>query len=176
MSKFTASILIVDDDEDILTSARLFLKQYFTDVQTLSIPTNILSVLQAKKVDLVLLDMNYRKGNHSGEEGLGWLQRILDFDPNIMVLPMTAYAEVEVAVQAVKKGALDFVTKPWQNEKLLTTISAALQLKSSRKEVAALRKERQVLQAELSGPFADLVGSSSAIRQIKEMVEKSSYH
>lgn len=164
--------MVIDDDEDILTSATLFLKQYFKKVRTLNSPTNVVAALSESKTDLVLLDMNYRRGDRMGSEGLSWLARILDFDSSILVLPMTAYAEVDLAVQAVKQGAYDFITKPWQNEKLLTTLSAAIQLKRSKLEIKALRKEQSALKAELSGPFADFIGKSPAILKVKETIQK----
>src|SRR5574339_799639 len=133
-----ARILIVDDDRDVLETARMFLKQEFSHVQIDENPNNIPNHLKAGEYDVILLDMNFKKGVNDGEEGFYWLEQILKTDPQSVVILITAYGEVDLAVKAMKNGAVDFVLKPWKNQKLLATILAALQLRQSRKEIQKL--------------------------------------
>jgi DNA-binding NtrC family response regulator len=172
MAKIDAQILIIDDDEDVLTSAKLLLKQFYERVDTLANPTNIISVLLEKSVDIILLDMNYRRGVNDGVEGLNWLKRIKEHDDKIMVIPMTAYADIELAVAAVKKGATDFVTKPWQNEKLLATVGAALQIKKSKEEINLLKAQREEIQKEVEQSFGEFIGESEEIKSIKQTINQ----
>ena len=133
------SILIIDDDRDVLETARMFLKQEFTKVQIEESPENIPALLKTNGFDVILLDMNFKKGVNDGEEGLYWLQQILKIDPQAVVVLITAYGEVDLAVKAMKNGAVDFVLKPWKNQKLLGTILAAQQLRQSKREIEKLK-------------------------------------
>lgn len=126
MTKENASILVIDDDEDVLISARIFLKQHFKVVEVQKDPKSLDQILPSNEFDIVLLDMNFRKGFNDGREGIFWLNRILEIKPETVIILMTAYGDVELAVNAIKKGAFDFVLKPWNNEKLLATIHAGL--------------------------------------------------
>lgn len=172
MASIDAHILVVDDDEDILTSARLLLKQFFRQVDTLSKPTNIISFLSEHSVDLVLLDMNFKRNENEGTAGLQWLNRIKEFDAEIQVIPMTAYAEIELAVTAVKKGAYDFIIKPWINDKLIATLSAALQLKKSQNEISQLKQERSQLLADMETEFTAFIGESEPILALKKTLSR----
>jgi len=172
MALIDAHILVVDDDEDILTSARLLLKQFFREVNTLNSPTNIFPFLNENTVNLVLLDMNFRRNENEGLEGLKWLNRIKSFDKNIQVVPMTAYAEIDLAVHAVKKGAFDFIIKPWYNDKLIATISAALQLQKSQNEIQLLKEQRSLLLADIESGVGDFIGESEPIKAIKENLSR----
>ncbi|RQW07644.1 response regulator, partial [candidate division KSB1 bacterium] len=118
MGKRMAKILIVDDNKDILVAARLLLKQAGYIVHTEETPNSIPLLLENESYHVVLLDMNFTKDLTSGSEGFHWLERILEIDPSIVVILMTAYGDVDTAVKAMKGGATDFITKPWQNEKL----------------------------------------------------------
>ena len=115
-------ILIVDDEEDILLSLQLFLSQHFEQVHTESNPLHIPRRLRKISYDLILLDMNFTRGETTGKEGLEWLKKIIELQPGVSVIMVTAYAEVNTAVEAVKLGAIDFIEKPWRNERLLTTV------------------------------------------------------
>lgn len=170
ISKVNAHILIIDDDEYVLTSAKLLVKQYYQTVSTLANPTNIISFLTHNTVDVILLDMNYRRGVNDGIEGLNWLKRIKEFDDTITVIPMTAYADIDLAVAAVKKGAADFVTKPWQNDKLLATIGSAFQLKKSKQEISILKAQRKEIEKEVSQSFNTFIGECEPIKAIKQTV------
>lgn len=135
MRKKEARILIVDDDEDILFSARVWLKKFFTEVFTLSSPNKIIPTIHESEIDVILLDMNFRRGFEDGKEGLYWLSEIQEIDPNIPVILMTAYGEVELAVNALKKGATDFILKPWNNEKLYASVHLAVDISRKNKKL-----------------------------------------
>lgn len=159
--KEEANILIIDDDEAVLTTARLFLKQKFSYVHGLSSPEHLEKVMGDVPFDLVLLDMNFTKGEDDGMEGLAVLDRILKISPSTEVIPITAYGEVELVVEAMRRGARDFVTKPWTNDKLLTAVQAAIKIMSSASDpVASLDND--------SAP----VGQSRAFKQVLQTIKK----
>lgn len=135
MRKKEAHILIVDDDEDILFSARVWLKKFFTEVSCLSQPKKILKFLSEQQVDTVLLDMNFRKGFENGQDGLYWMQEIKTLEPQLPIILMTAYGEVELAVEALKNGASDFILKPWNNEKLYASVNLAVDVSRKNKKL-----------------------------------------
>ena len=135
MRKKEATILIVDDDEDILFSARVWLKKFFEEVITINSPKKIIPTLNENNVDVILLDMNFRRGFEDGKEGLYWLKEIQEINKNIPVILMTAYGEVELAVEALKKGATDFILKPWNNEKLYASVNLAVDISRKNKKL-----------------------------------------
>ncbi len=116
--------------------------------------------------------MNFAKGSTTGEEGFQWLSRILKVDPSAIVILITAYGDIETAVHAIKEGAMDFVVKPWQNEKILATLSSALKLRETKVELAALRNREKLLSADLDQPFQDIIGRSGTMAQIFETIRK----
>jgi two-component system, NtrC family, response regulator HydG len=140
MTTHSARILFVDDDQDILDAARLFLKRHFASVQTLKDPGQLPELVRANAFDVLMLDMNFTPGTDDGAEGLRWLAEVLGIDPHAVVVFITAHSEVDLAVEAMKKGATDFVTKPWENDRLLATVMAAAELRRSRSEAAELRQ------------------------------------
>ncbi|HWK54715.1 MAG TPA: response regulator, partial [Hyphomicrobiales bacterium] len=131
MSLTPGHLLVIDDDPDVLTAAALLLKRRFSKVVTESQPQRIPELLQTSGWDLILLDMNFSAGARNGEEGLYWLEQITRLQPSAAVILMTAYGGVETAVQAMKRGACDFVLKPWHNERLLATLHNAQRLRAS---------------------------------------------
>ncbi len=167
-----AKILIVDDDADVLQSARMFLKQEFATVTIEENPGRLLNDIPIPEYDAILLDMNFGNGVNDGEEGFRWLEHIRTVDPNAVVILITAYGEVDLAVRAMKKGAVDFITKPWKNQKLLGTIHAALQLRDSRKQVERLKQTQQALTGEIDGQFSEFVGTSPAIRRVHDIIDR----
>ncbi|MBL3658309.1 sigma-54-dependent transcriptional regulator [Fulvivirga sediminis] len=169
--KTQGNILIVDDDIDILETARMFLKQEFASVDIESQPEKIAGHFERKDYDVVLLDMNFKKGMNDGEEGFYWLNEILKMDHDASVILITAYGEVDLAVKAMKQGATDFVLKPWKNQKLLGTINSALKLRESRKEVERL-KESQKSSPQQGGSFIDLIGNADALKRVKDLIRK----
>ncbi len=165
-------LLIIDDDEDVLTAARMFLKQHVASVHTEKKPEKIPFLLSNESYDVILLDMNYTRDATSGKEGFHWLNKIMEIDPLAVVILITAYGDIEMAVRAIKEGAMDFITKPWQNEKLLATVHAALKLHSSRLKIDSLRQRQQQLSADLDQPFHDMIGASPAMQEVFGMIQK----
>jgi DNA-binding NtrC family response regulator len=172
MTKKSGNILIVDDNEDLLLAARLFLKQHFSLVHTEQDPEKIPMLLQNESYDVILLDMNFTMDATSGVEGFMWLDKVLQMDPSIIVILITAFGDVEMAVQAVKEGAIDFVLKPWQNEKLLATISSALNLRYSRLEVDKLRSQQKQLSEDIDQRYHEMIGVSPAMQQVFATIDK----
>ena len=167
-------ILIVDDDQDILTAGKLLLKRYFSNVVTCHQPEQIPMLFSRNKFDAILLDMNFGPGESSGKQGYSWLEKILEIDPKAVVIMITAHGGVDVAVEAMKLGATDFIAKPWQNAKMVATLSSAVQLGKSRLEVDELRHTNKLL-AEVSGQSNQqkLIGNSKAMNQVLSLVERT---
>jgi DNA-binding NtrC family response regulator len=172
MNKKFGKILVIDDDEDILLAARLFLKNHFTLVHTENDPNALPAQLKNESYDVILLDMNFAKGASSGKEGFYWLNKILKIDPAAVVVLITAYGDVQMAVQAIKEGAMDFVLKPWQNEKLLATLSAAMNLRRSRVEVDHLRSRQKQLHADLDQRFHHFIGQCEVMQKVFNTIQK----
>ena len=168
----SSRILVVDDDGDVLLAARMLLKQHGYQVRTEEDPHRIPSRLREESFDVVLLDMNFTRDASSGREGFYWLEEILNIAPRAVVVLITAYGDVEMAVRAIKAGATDFVLKPWQNEKLLATLASALSLSQSRRETYRLRSRQQQLSADMDQPFAEIIGRSAAMQEVFRTVEK----
>jgi DNA-binding NtrC family response regulator len=172
MKKEQAKILIIDDDEDILFAFRLLVQKHVTEVHTEKNPDQIPELLKSTSYDLIFLDMNFERDVTSGKEGFHWLNKILEIDPAAVVILITAYGDVEMAVKAVKQGAVDFILKPWQNEKLLATISATLQLRKSRMEARTLRVQQKQLSADIDQPFQDIIGNSPPMKKLYQTITK----
>ncbi|CAA9195896.1 Alginate biosynthesis transcriptional regulatory protein AlgB [Flavobacterium collinsii] len=137
MRKKQAQILIVDDQEEILFSAKMILKKHFETIFTTNSPKKIISILSENEINVVLLDMNYRIGFEDGREGIHWLKEIKTLSPQTIVILMTAFGKIDTAVEGIKIGAFDYVLKPWNNEKLLEIIDKAVieSRKNSKKEI-----------------------------------------
>ena len=165
-------ILIIDDNEDLLFAAKMLLKKHAKEVHIEKDPRRIPFLINTQQFDVILLDMNFREDTTSGKEGFYWLSQIKGIDPNAVVILITAFGDVELAVQALKEGATDFILKPWQNEKLIATLSAAGKLKESYKEVDKLHKKQKALQTDLKKPYEEIIGSSSAMKNIFSIVDK----
>jgi len=163
-------ILIIDDDHDILLTARMFLEQLEFDVTPLSDPAQILNRLSKEDFDVVLLDMNFQRGKTEGAEGLQWLERIREHDPQMVVILMTAFGDVELAVKGIRAGAFDFILKPWQNAKLHASILSALKLKQAHQEKEKYKSVAKVLEEDDNLPFSQLLGSSDAMEKLKENI------
>ena len=164
----TGTVLIVDDNKSVLTSLELLLEDEFERVETASNPNSILSVLDTMPVDLVILDMNFSAGVNTGNEGLFWLRRIQEIAPDLPVIMLTAYGDVELAVKALKSGAVDFILKPWDNEVLLEKIHAALQ---------AVEREKVKQKTDRNRPDrpvepAMIIGHSAVMMKLIKVVTK----
>jgi len=166
------NILIVDDNKSILSALEIFLTPEFQTVTTLSDPNQIPTELRKKEYNLVILDMNFNAGINTGNEGIYWLGRIKESNPEISVVMITAYGDVELTVKALKMGATDFFLKPWDNNKLLATLKSALQLNWSKKEVNQLKEKEKGLKTEINREQKYIVGSSPQLMQMLNMVRK----
>jgi two-component system, NtrC family, response regulator HydG len=148
----TAKILIIDDDVDVLSAAKLLLKRHFSQVDIEQNPLKIPFLITNGNYDAILLDMNFTRDVSSGKEGFDWLDRILDIDPQAVVVLFTAYGDVEMAVRAMKAGAMDFVLKPWVNDKLLAIMQAAANRRASNKMPVVI--QNTVLKTQLNLVYA----------------------
>lgn len=166
------NILIVDDNEDLLFAAKMLLKKHAEEVTIEKDPRKIPFLINNYNYDVILLDMNFTEDTTSGKEGFHWLRQIKEIEPKAVVILITAFGDVEMAVQALKEGATDFILKPWQNEKLLATLSAAVKLKESYNEVEKLSKKQKQLQSELKKPFNDIIGNSASMRNVFSIIDK----
>jgi len=165
-------VLIIDDDEDVLLAAKMALKKYASEVLIEKNPKKIPFLLNNDTYDLILLDMNFSKDITSGKEGFYWLEQILEKDPQAVVILITAFGDVEMAVKALKAGATDFVLKPWQNEKLIATLGSAARLKASYKEVKRLKQTSKQLQEDSHLSFKNIIGESKEIKEVFKIIDK----
>lgn len=172
VEKELGKILIIDDDEDVLLAAKMLLKKHAKEVTIEKNPKKIPFLLNNHTYDLILLDMNFSKDITSGKEGFYWLEQILDKDPQAVVILITAFGDVEMAVKALKAGATDFVLKPWQNEKLIATLSSASRLKKSYEEVSQLKQTKKQLQDDSNQAFKDIIGNSEAMKEVFKIIDK----
>lgn len=167
-----ANILAVDDNKSILSALNILLTSQCRKLITLSDPNRLLSLLDQQLFDVILLDMNFTTGVNTGNEGLYWLNRILQKQPHVSVVMITAYGDVELAVKAVRAGAVDFVLKPWDNNKLITTIQAAIQLARSKSEVNRLKQKEEHLICHINSDRQAFIGSSEPILQMLTLIKK----
>jgi len=172
MNRTKGKVLIIDDDEDILQAARLLLKKHVTHVHTEKNPESLPDLLKNELYDVIFLDMNFAKGATSGQEGFLWLDKIHEIDPNAVVILITAFGDVDMAVRAMKEGAADFILKPWQNERLIATLTTAMNLREYRTEATQLRSKQKQLSADLDQPFHNFIGNSPAMQAVFEAIKK----
>jgi DNA-binding NtrC family response regulator len=163
--------LIIDDDPDVLLSAAMFLEELGFEATRLSDPDQILPAMKASSYEVILLDMNFRRGNTEGAEGIKWLEKIREQDPNAIVILMTAFGDVELAVKGIKSGAFDFLLKPWQNAKLHASILSALKMSKTRRESEKFRQVARVLGDDDDKPFHQILGISPLIQKLKETID-----
>ncbi|PCE66171.1 sigma-54-dependent transcriptional regulator [Sediminicola luteus] len=167
-----AKILVVDDNKSVLSALEILLQFEYSEVNTISNPNQISSYPNLASYDIVLLDMNFSAGVNSGNEGLFWLREIRKKSPETSVIMMTAYGAVDLAVQALKEGAADFILKPWNNDKLLATVKSALALRNSKKEIDSLKKKQHSLKQHINKGNDFIVGNSKALNQVMNLVHK----
>lgn len=172
MDEKKGNILAVDDNEDILFALKLLLKPHVEKIVALNSPDRIPELLEQESFDLILLDMNFTKDAISGQEGFDWLDKILSIDPLAVVVFITAYGDAERAVKAIKSGATDFVLKPWQNEKLLATVSSSVKLHRSRMEADELRAKQKGISELMDQPYTDFVGNSTQMQEVFSTISK----
>jgi DNA-binding NtrC family response regulator len=172
MGKKNGSILIIDDNVQILHALQLLLKPEFAEITLVKNPNQIPALLYANNYDIILLDMNFRSGDNSGNEGLYWLSEILKVDPLIIVIMITAYGDIDMAVRAIKDGATDFIAKPWDAEKLIVTVNNALKLRNSKLEVKKLQVKQQLLNEDIEKQFRSFRGSAKKMEDIYKTIDK----
>ncbi len=172
MTRETANILIVDDDAEVLLAAELVLKRVFPTVVTACTPASIEMLLGAHSFDVILLDMNFTAGATSGEEGIHWLKVAHRLAPDSKVVLMTAYGGVDEAVNAMRAGAADFVVKPWDNAKLVATVSAVAQLSRADREVKQLRGQQLALSDVQARDVDRIIGEAGLMRQLIADIDK----
>ncbi len=167
--KSPARVLVIDDDEDILLAARLLLKRHFASVEISRDPSVLSQLVRLAAFDVLLLDMNFSAGANEGTEGLQILSEVLTLDPLAAVVLVTAHSGVELAVDAMKRGAVDFVTKPWENERLVATVLAAFNLRRSRVEAAEIRNRHRGLVA-ATRTDVEMIGTSPGLLRVMEHI------
>ena len=166
------NILVVDDNKNVLTALRILLENYFEKVTLLSSPKQLQNTIREINPDIVLLDMNFSAGINTGNEGLFWLSEIKKSDADLPVVLFTAYADIDLAVKALKQGANDFVVKPWDNARLIATLQSAYALRESLKEVRQLREKQHVLQGELNKEREICWGVSKSMQDLQRLIQK----
>jgi len=172
MKLLPSDILIVDDDSEVLLAAELVLKAHFQTVVTASDPARIRQLLAQRAFDVILLDMNFTVGATSGREGLDWLKIAQTLAPDTKIVLMTAYGGIETAVNAMREGAADFVVKPWDNGKLVATVSSVSRLARADREVASLQRRQRSLNEFPAADAEHIVGDSEGLRQVLSSIAK----
>jgi DNA-binding NtrC family response regulator len=172
MQQLKGNILVVDDNKSILSALEILLKSEFEHVRLLSNPGLIPNELRKYDYNLVILDMNFNAGVNTGNEGIYWLERIKEKNPEISVVMITAYGDIDLAVKALKCGASDFVLKPWDNEKMLATLRLSMQLSLSKKEVQQLKEKETELKKEINRDQKFIIGSSPQLMKVLNQVRK----
>lgn len=172
MNTKKGNILIVDDDSDVLHTARLILKSKFQSIDTLSDPDQIPEKIKNKDYDVIVLDMNFKAGSTSGREGLFWLEKIIEYDPDLHVLMNTAYGDISLAVEAMKLGAIDFLVKPWEVEKLSATVQNVFKLSQSRRKIKTLESTKEILVKDAQQQFGELLGKAKSMDPVFETIDK----
>jgi DNA-binding NtrC family response regulator len=172
MEQKQGKILIVDDNEDLLKAAKMYLKRHFAQVDIEKNPEVIPALLSNEDYDVILLDMNFTKDVSSGSEGYYWLERILKIDPSAVVVLITAYGDVQMAVKAIKAGATDFVLKPWENEKLLATLYSSFRLRQSLDQVETLKIKNQEINQSINEKYKDIIGQSASMQRIFQTIDR----
>ncbi|MEM1263933.1 MAG: sigma-54 dependent transcriptional regulator [Pseudomonadota bacterium] len=170
-ARVDVEIVLVDDDEGVLKAGSMLLGRHYANVRTVSRPEEI--GVPGADARVILLDMNFGYGETSGQQGLDWLAALLRQDADEVVIMVTAHGDLTTAVQAMKRGACDFVTKPWQNERLLATVGAGAALATTRAEARALRGRNDALTAASGASPQPLIGQSQTMRNVFALIEQA---
>jgi len=170
--KKKGKILVVDDNEEINVALRLFLSATFESVITERNPEMLVQRMARENIDVIILDMNFKAGINSGNEGLFWLNRVLAIDPTVSVVFITAYAGIELAVNAIQQGAVDFIEKPWDDEKLLATVLKAWETRRAKLEITQLRDKQEHLIENIDQQFDYFPGQSPAMEAVYKTIDK----
>jgi DNA-binding NtrC family response regulator len=171
MSKYQGNVLIIDDNKEINIALKFLLSDYF-EVDTIQNPNYIHQTLINKKYDVFVLDMNFTTGNQSGNEGIFWMNKILEIDPLASIVLITAYGEIELSVKAIKKGAFDFIQKPWDDEKLIATIIAAYKYRKSQVKGKLSHERQKQFSSELDKNYQQIIANSDNMLHLLDMLDK----
>lgn len=168
----TGKVLIADDDKSVLRALEIYLEPYFEKVKTFNNPNQLLNELQSECYNAVLLDMNFKTGQINGNEGLFWLRELKNKGIESSIVMFTAYGDLDLAVEAMKDGATDFILKPWNNEKLLSTIQNAVQLNISQKRIKQLEDKTESLSQVINQSEVEIIGRSAVMLKLLKTIEK----
>jgi DNA-binding NtrC family response regulator len=169
---FNHKALIVDDNPAVLAALAQLLETEIEKVIGIKSPELIPGILETQEVDVIIMDMNFSKGVTDGKEGIAWLRRILKSDPDAVVVMITAYGELDLAIEAMKCGATDFISKPWDNEKLVATVRSGIMLRESRKKVRQLKTKQDHLSRTIESGQEKLYGRSPEMQVVMETIRK----
>jgi len=172
MKKALPNILIVEDNKDVIVAIQLLLRSRCNSVDSITNPNLLTSTLQKQTYDAIILDMNFVAGLNTGNEGFFWMNEILKIDPDISIVFITAYAELEKAVQAIQEGAIDYIEKPWDDDKLVTSVLRATEITRSKREIKSLKKINKNLRSEIETDKKIYNSSSPAMLEIFSIIEK----
>ena len=172
MNSKKGNILIVDDNEELLIAFRLFLGPHFNKIETIKKPDQINNIIKKENYDIILLDMNFKAGINTGNEGIFWMNNIIKEDPTATVILITAFGDVELAVKAMKEGAVDFIQKSWDEDKILSTILSAYKLRKSRLEIKNLKQKQKHLFDKLDKESSPVIGKSAIMMDIIDTINK----
>lgn len=167
-----SKLLIVDDNPAVLAALDQLLETEAEKIIGIKSPVLIPGILETQEIDLIIMDMNFSRGSTDGREGIGWLKRIVQDDPDAVVIMITAYGEMNLAIEAMKCGATDFIAKPWDNDKLLATVHSGMMLRASRKEVRQLKSKQDHLNRSIDSRQEKLLGQSSEMERVRETIRK----
>ena len=172
MSEGEGRMLIVDDNESLLLALSMYLSPHFKTITTIRNPNLIPEYLSREDYDLILLDMNFKAGATTGNEGLFWMRKILSSSPTVSVVFITAYGDVELAVRAIKEGATDFIQKSWDEQKILSTVLSAYKIRKSRQEILRLKRKQKHLSSHFFSDHNICPGISDSMQKIFSTLDK----
>ncbi len=172
MTSKTGNVLVVDDDKDVLYTAKLVLKPYFEKIVLVEDPNIIPELLDRLTFDVIILDMNFQQGATTGKEGLKWMKKILEIDPDTHIIINTAYGDIQLAVDAMKLGAIDFIVKPWEKEKLLASVQTVFDLSQQKLKVKKLENREALLNQDINRSFSSFISQSAAMKNVFNTIEK----
>lgn len=165
-------LLIVDDNPAVLSALGQLLESEVEKVIGIKTPALIPGILETQEIDVIIMDMNFSRGVTDGQEGISWLKRILRDDPDAVVIMITAYGELDLAIEAMKCGATDFIAKPWDNEKLVATVRSGLMLRGSRMKVKQLKSKQDHLSHFIDASYEKICGKSPEMLRIRKPSER----
>jgi DNA-binding NtrC family response regulator len=172
MEQTTPSILIADDDSKIITALKLLLKAENYQVTTVNSPDELLRILKRRDFSVTLIDLNYQKDTTSGQEGLQLIADIKAINEQLPIVVMTGYSSVDIAVEAMKLGASDFVQKPWGNDRLLAILASQVRFHAMAKKGVKLEQENALLRSEISGNQSNIIAKSQTMQQVLSQIKK----